>query len=174
MDIDNVPNIIPPSDAPHGAFPVDRPVEALIRDHKLVRQLAEHYRNSDSMEVKKQAATQILQALHTHSRVEESVFYPGVRSVEPGMISHFEQEHLKADDLLATLQGMQMDDPHSEQLMRELIDMSLHHMQEEEEQLFPMLEQAPVDMTAIGLEMAALEVNLIHMQGQASTAPAQR
>ena len=67
-----------------------------------------------------------------------------------------------------------MDDPRSEQLMRELIHMSLHHIQEEEEQFFPMLEQAQIDMTPIGLEMAALEANLIHMQGQASAAPAQR
>ncbi|MBC7683812.1 MAG: hemerythrin domain-containing protein [Bdellovibrionales bacterium] len=89
-----------------------------------------------------QGAFPVDRALHTHSRVEESVFYPGVRNVEPGMIGHFEQEHLRADDLLTTLQGMQTDDPRSEQLMRELIDMSLHHMQEEEEQFFPMLEQA--------------------------------
>ncbi|HEY0063117.1 MAG TPA: hemerythrin domain-containing protein [Telluria sp.] len=173
MDTDNDPNTHP-VDAPHGAFPVDRPVEALLRDHNLVRQLAEHYRNSDSIEVKKQAAGQILQALHTHSRVEESVFYPGVRDVEPGMIGHFEQEHLKADDLLATLQGMALDDPRSEPMLRELIDMSLHHMQEEEEQFFPRLEAAQLDMSAIGLQMAALEANLIHMQAQGGGAPMQR
>jgi hemerythrin superfamily protein len=161
-------------DAPHSAFPVDRPVEALMRDHNLVRQLADHYRNSDSIDVKKQAASQILQALHTHSRLEESVFYPGVRAVDPGLIGHFEQEHGKTDNLLATLQGMSMDDPRSDQMMRELLDMTIHHIQEEEEQLFPKLEQAQIDMTPIGLEMAAFEANLIHMQAQASTAPARR
>ncbi|MDB5952986.1 MAG: hypothetical protein JWR65_4841 [Massilia sp.] len=174
MDTDNDPNTNPPHDTPHGAFPVDRPVEALIRDHNLVRQLADHYLDSDSMEVRKQAASQILQALHTHSRLEESVFYPGVRDIEPGMIGHFEQEHLKADDLVATLQGMPMEDPRSDQMMRELIDMTMHHIQEEEEQFFPKLEQARMDMTPIGLEMAAFEANLIHMQAQASAAPAHR
>ena len=174
MDIDSDPNTNPPQATPHGAFPVDRPVDALLRDHNLVRQLANHYLNSDSIEVKKQAASQILQALHTHSRLEESVFYPAVRAVEPGMIGHFEEEHLKADDLLATLQGMPLDEERSEQLLRELITMTMHHMQEEEEQFFPKLEQAQLDMTAIGLEMAALEANLIHMQAQASASPAQR
>jgi hemerythrin superfamily protein len=159
-------------ESPHAAFPVDRPVEALIRDHNLVRQLADHYRNSDSIDVKKQAASQILQALHTHSRLEESVFYPGVRSIDPGLIGHFEQEHGKTDNLLATLQGMSMEDPRSDQMMRELLDMTMHHIQEEEEQLFPKLEQAQMDMTPIGLEMAAFEANLIHLQAQVSPAPA--
>ena len=157
---------------PRGAFPIDRPVEALLRDHQLVRQLAEHYRNSDSPAVKMQAATQILQALHTHSRLEESVFYPGMRDIEPDMIGHFEEEHLKADDLLATLQGMQMDEPRSEQLMLELLDMALHHIQEEEEQFFPLLDQAGLDLTPIGTEMAAFEANLIHMQAQGGGAAA--
>ena len=138
-----------------------------------MRQLAEHYLNSDSPEVKKQAGTQILQALHTHSRLEESVFYHAVRQVEPVMIGHFEEEHLKVDDLLATLQGMPMDDPRSEPMMRELLGMTMQHIQEEEEQFFPMLKQAQLDMTAIGLEMAAFEANLIHMQAQASTNQAQ-
>src|SRR5437763_12408099 len=95
----------------HEAFPVDNPVQALLRDHELVRKLADKYRNSDSMEVKKQAATQLLQAIHTHSRLEESVFYPGVRRVEPNLIARFEEAHLATDDMLATLQGMSMDDP---------------------------------------------------------------
>ena len=172
--MDNDPSTNPPHDTPHGAFPIDRPVEALLRDHNLVRQLADHYRNSDSMEVRKQAASQILQALHTHSRLEESVFYPGVRGVDAGLIGHFEQEHLKTDDLLATLQGMSMEDPRSDQMMRELLDMTMHHIQEEEEQLFPKLEQARMDMTPLGLQMAAFEANLVHMQAQASAAPGQR
>ena len=174
MDTDNDPNTHPPQNTPHGAFPVDRPVEALLRDHNLVRQLADHYLNSNSMEVKKQAASQILQALHTHSRLEESVFYPRVRGVDPGIIGHFEQEHGKADNLLATLQGMSMEDPRSDQMMRELIDMTTHHMREEEEQFFPKLEQARIDMTPIGLEMAAFEANLVHLQAQANAAPARR
>src|SRR5437764_13873831 len=101
----------------HEAFPVDKPVQALLRDHDMVRKLADTYRNSNSMEVKKQAATQLLQAIHMHSRLEESVFYPGVRRVEPNLIARFEEEHLEVDDLLATLQGMSMDDPAAQPLV---------------------------------------------------------
>jgi hemerythrin superfamily protein len=169
MDTDNDPNTNPRMEQPHpSAFPVDRPVEALLRDHDLVRKLADKYLNSQSMQVKKQAATQILQALHTHSRLEESVFYPGVRDIDPAMIGHFEEDHLKTDDLLATLQGMALDDAHSDRLMHDLINASMQHIQEEENDFFPKLAQAQMDLTPIGLQMQAFEANMIHMQAQAS------
>lgn len=151
-----------------GAFPVDRPVEALLRDHNTVRKLADAYANSQDANVKTQAASQILQLLETHAKLEESVFYPAVRDVDTSMVGHFEQEHQKADDLLESLKGMSMDDPQAEQMMRQLIDMTMHHIQEEESQFFPMLEQASMDMSPIGLQMQAFEANLVHAQAQAN------
>jgi hemerythrin superfamily protein len=152
-----------------GAFPVDRPVEALIRDHKLVRKLANAYLNSSSKEVKFQAASQIMQLLETHSKLEEGVFYPGVRSIDASMIGHFEQEHQKADDVLASLKTMSLSDPQADRLVRELITMTLHHIEEEENDFFPKLEQAHLDLTPLGLQMQSFEANLVHRQAQAGT-----
>ena len=163
-----------PSPEPQTAVPADDPILALQRDHKLVRALAERYLASDSPQVRMQAAAQLLQALHTHSRLEESVFYPGVRRVEPNLIAHFEEDHLNADDLLATLQGMRMDEPRAEPLMRELIAAILHHIDEEENELFPMLRHAALDLTPIGLEMQAFEASLVHHQGRLSNRWARR
>ena len=163
-----------PRPEPQTAIPADDPILALQRDHKLVRALADRYLASDSQEVKRQAAAQLLQALHTHSRVEESVFYPGVRRVEPNLIAHFEEDHLNADDLLTTLQGMRLDEPRAETLMRELIAAVLQHIDEEETELFPMLRHAALDLTPIGLEMQAFEANLVHWQGQLSDGRARR
>jgi hemerythrin superfamily protein len=146
----------------------DDPIAALVRDHDLVRKLADKYLNSSDMAVKKQAATQLLQAVHTHSRIEESVFYPNVRCLDDNLIRHFEQDHLKVDDLLATLQGMDPDEPRAEPMMRELLSSLLSHIDEEENDLFPRLRQSNVDMADIGLQMQALEANLVHMQAQAS------
>ena len=152
----------------------DDPIQALMRDHDMVRKLADKYLNSSDTDVKKQAATQLLQAIHTHSRLEESVFYPGVRQVDPGMIGHFEQEHLHVDELLATLQGMSMDEARTEPLMRDLLNSVLDHIQHEEDDFFPKLRQANIDLTPIALQMQALEANLVHMQGQASDQGARR
>jgi hemerythrin superfamily protein len=144
------------------------PIQALTRDHDMVRKLADTYLNSSDMEVKKQSAIQLLQAIHTHSRLEESIFYPNVRCLDDNLIRHFEQDHLKVDDLLATLQGMQPDEPRTEPLMREMLNAVLSHIDEEEQQLFPRLQRSNVDMSDIGLQMQSFEANLIHMQAQAS------
>jgi hemerythrin superfamily protein len=150
------------------AFPVDNPVKALQRDHDLVRKLADAYKNTQSADVRKQAATQLIQAIHMHSRLEEGIFYPGVRRVDPNLIARFEEDHLAVDDLLATLQGMSMDEARTAPLVVELIDAVLSHIRQEEEQLFPELKQAALDLTSIGLEMQAFEANLVHMQAQLS------
>jgi hemerythrin superfamily protein len=150
--------------------PVEHPLDLLIRDHEMVRKLADKYCNTQDIEVKKQAGKQLVQAIHTHSRVEESVFYPGVRQLDPAMIGHFEQEHLKVDDLVATLQGMSLDEPHADRLLREMIKSVLHHIDQEEKEFFPKIEAANFDMAPIGLEMQSFEANLIHMQAQASEA----
>jgi hemerythrin superfamily protein len=152
----------------------DDPIAALVRDHDMVRKLADKYLNSSDMEVKKQAATQLLQAIHTHSRIEESVFYPNVRCLDDNLVRHFEQDHLKVDDLLATLQGMAPDEPRAEPMMRELLTSLMSHIDEEENNLFPRLRQSNVDMSDIGLQMQSLEANLIHMQAQASDQGSQR
>ena len=144
------------------------PIQALTRDHDMVRKLADTYLNSSDMEVKKQSAFQLLQAIHTHSRLEESIFYPNVRCLDDNLVRHFEQDHLKVDDLLATLQGMQPDEPRAEPLMREMLNAVLSHIDEEEQQLFPRLQRSNVDMSDIGLQMQSFEANLVHMQAQAS------
>jgi hemerythrin superfamily protein len=144
------------------------PIQMLVRDHDMVRKLADQYLNSNDTEVKKQAGTQLVQAIHTHSRLEESIFYPNVRCLDDGLIRHFEQDHLKVDDLLATLQGMSMDEARAEPLMREMLNSVLSHIDEEEQQLFPRLQQSNVDMSDIGLQMQSFEANLVHMQAQAS------
>lgn len=61
-----------------------------------------------------------------------------------------------------------MDEPRSAQMLQQLIDMTMHHIQEEENEFFPKLQQAQMDMTPIGLQMQAFEANLVHMQAQAS------
>lgn len=149
-----------------GAFPVDRPVDALIRDHNTVRKLVDAYRNSTSDAARINAAEQILMLLETHSLLEETVFYPAVRDVDASMIGHFEQEHQKTDELIASLKGMSMTDPRALSMIEQVIDMSMHHIEEEETEFFPKLELANMDMTPIGLQMQAFEASLVHTQAQ--------
>lgn len=158
----------------NNAFPVDRPVEALLRDHRMVRTLVEAYRNSDSDAVKINAAEQVLMLLESHSLLEETVFYPGVREVNAEMIGHFEEEHQKTDELLAQLKKMSLSDPQAMQMFEQVCEMTMHHIEEEENEFFPLLEQANIDMTALGLQMQAQEANVVHAQAQANQQGARR
>jgi hypothetical protein len=150
------------------SFPVDRPTEALIRDHNMFRTLVDAYFNSDSEAVKINAAEQILMLMETHSLLEESVFYPAVREVDPTLIGHFKEEHQRTDEMLVALKGMGLNNAEALPLFEELIDMHLQHVQEEEKDFFPKLEQSNIDMTPIGLQMQAYEANLVHIQAQAN------
>ena len=168
MATPNDPNISPRHPGHETGFPADRPVEALLRDHELVRRLADAWLNDASAEARRQAGIQMLQALEMHSRLEESVFYPAVRDVDPSMIAHFEDEHHKTDDLLSALKRSAEGDPQRETLMRDLIDSTLRHIREEEDEFFPKLAQANIDLVPIGLQMQSFEANLVHMAAQAS------
>lgn len=161
MDTDNDPNTNP-QPGRQGAFPVDRPVEALLRDHEMVRKLADAWTRDTSMAARNQAATQLLQAIEMHSRLEEGVFYPAVRQADPNLIAHFEEEHHKVDDTLAAIKNMPESDPQREPMLRQMLDMVLQHIDQEEQQLFPQLARANIDMTPIGLQMASFEASLVH------------
>jgi hemerythrin superfamily protein len=150
------------------AFPVDRPVEALLRDHRLVRTLIESYWSSGSEAVKINAAEQILMLLETHALLEEGTFYPAVREVAPELIALFEQQHAQTDELLVRLKETGLADTEAFLRFEQLIEMMLMHIEEEETQFFPQLEAANLDMTAIGLQMQAQEANLVHVQAQAN------
>jgi hemerythrin superfamily protein len=163
-----------PATSGYDPFGADSPVQALLRDHNMVRKLAEVYLNAESMAARTQAATQILPAIEKHSRLEESVFYPAVRQVDSAMIDHFRQDHQKADDLLASLQRMSLDEPETDGLLRELISLTMGHMLEEEDNFFPKLEHARLDMAALGLEMRAFEANLVPTPAAANSQRAAR
>jgi len=150
---------------PRDAF-AESPIQTLRRDHDMIRKLADKFFNGHSLEVRHQAAEQLLRAIHTHSRLEEAVFYPGVRKIEPNLVAHFEEEHLNVDDMLAALQDMELGDAHADGLMSDMIEATLAHIREEEDELFPMLELANLDLSAVALEMQVFEANLVHMQAQ--------
>ena len=92
-----------------------------------------------------------------HSSVEEQVFYPCVRIADPSLIDRCEQGHDHATRLIETLRLMDDDDPLAPQLFRQLAGAVIVHIESEEQELFPKVEQANMDLTAIGNEMQTLE-----------------
>jgi hemerythrin superfamily protein len=160
--------------ARRGEFPVDQPIEALRTDHQLVRQLFDRYFQAQDEGEKKDAGHHVLLLLEMHTSLEEGVFYPRVHEADPALIDHCQQEHEVAKQMIERLRIMDEADPQAEQLFRQLADAVFRHVEEEEQQLFPKVEQANLDLSAIGHEMLALETRLIAGRMQKPIAPGLR
>ncbi|SNT18304.1 Hemerythrin HHE cation binding domain-containing protein [Noviherbaspirillum humi] len=151
-----------------GGFPVDSPLEALKKDHHFVKMLFERYLGSQDMKVKQEAGPRILQLLEMHDMLEERVFYPRVHECDPSLVDHCEEEHAQARQMMDQLKGMTPGDAQFDQLLAQLQKAILHHVQQEEQQLFPKVEQSKMDMTKLGLEMQAFESNMVSTQARMS------
>jgi hemerythrin superfamily protein len=154
-----------------GEIPGGQPMEALKRDHRYVEKLFDRYLNTNDVAVKREAGPEIIRALELHADLEEAVFYPKVRSVDPGLVDHGEQEHQEARRIMEQLKSIDMTHPQCEQLFRQLADSVLHHVESEEQQLFPKVQQAAIDLEALGIEMQAYEANALGAQARAADRP---
>lgn len=158
-----------------GEFPVDQPMEALKTDHNLVRQLFGRYFQTWDINEKKDVGRHILSLLEMHTSLEEDVFYPRVRDVDPSLIDHCEQEHEQARQLMERFKLMGDADPQqAEETFRQLADAIFRHIDTEEQQLFPKIRQANLDLNAIGREMQTFETSMIARRLQKPIAPGLR
>lgn len=149
-------------------FPVDQPLEALKADHAFVRQLLARYTTTHDMRVKEEAGPRILELLEMHANIEETVFYPTVHQLDPSLVNHSEQEHQEARQLMEQLKGMQVGSAGYDQTMVQLRDAIMHHVQSEEQNLFPKVQQSGMDMTQLGVQMQAYEASMVTSQARAS------
>ncbi|MEC4718537.1 hemerythrin domain-containing protein [Noviherbaspirillum sp. CPCC 100848] len=157
-----------------GEFPTDAPIEALRTDHRFVKELFERYFATRDEGEKKETGRHVLLLLEMHTSLEEGVFYPRVRDADPRLVDHCEEEHEEARQLIDRLKPMDESDPQAEQLFRQLADMIMLHVEEEETTLFPKVEQAGLDLSAIGMEMQALQMRMIADRMQKPVAPGLR
>jgi len=162
MDID------PNEHRSQSGFPVDQPLDALKADHAFVKQLFERYTTTQDMKVKEEAGPRILELLEMHASLEETVFYPAVHQIDASLVDHSEQEHQEAKQLINQLKSMQVGSAQYDQMMVQLRDSIMHHVQSEEQKLFPEVQQAGIDMTQLGIQMQAYEASMVSAQARAS------
>jgi hemerythrin superfamily protein len=157
-----------------GGFPVDHPMEALKSDHQMVRQLFDRYLTTQDENVKREAGPRILMMLEMHSALEETIFYPRVRQADARLIDECEDQHHHASQMIEQLKGMDEADPQCEQMFRQLAESVLQHIEIEEHQLFPKVEQANLDLSSIGAEMQAFESSMVAGQANSIKQPGLR
>jgi hemerythrin superfamily protein len=142
-------------------------IALLTQDHENVKALFEKYEaaGEKAYASKKKLATQICLELTKHAIAEEEIFYSALReaSGETGdMVDEATVEHAAAKDLIAQILAMEPQDDLYDAKVKVLSEQIEHHVQEEEEEMFPKAKKAKLDMMALGeaIEARKAEIEL--------------
>lgn len=148
-----IPKPIPTETQPEDALSL------LIQDHNNVKALFEQYDElGDRAHVSKQKlALQICEELTKHTIIEEEIFYPAVRKAikDDDIMDESLVEHASAKDLIAQIQTMEPGDDLFDAKVTVLSEMIEHHVEEEENDMFPKVRKTKLNLQELGQEMAA-------------------
>ncbi len=142
-------------------------IEMLTADHRHVEKLFKAYdklvEEEGSYNEKEALAATICAELTVHTQVEEEIFYPAARDIldEEDLIDEAVVEHASAKDLIAQLAEMSPDDDLYDAKVKVLSELIEHHVEEEEDEMFPKLKKAKLDTASLGVQMAARKQELV-------------
>jgi hemerythrin superfamily protein len=119
-------------------------ITLLKNDHKRVEQLFKRFEKAGDRAFveKRKTVDQIIEELSVHAAIEEQLFYPVVRATVPGtediaLESH--EEHHVAKWLLSELEDLDPEHERFDAKVTVLIETVRHHVEGEEQELFPMV-----------------------------------
>lgn len=131
-------------------------IEILEADHRQVEDLFDQYEEVEGASDRKQLAVQICTALQAHTQLEEEIFYPAAREAieNPELIDEALVEHASAKQLIGEIMKMEPGDELYDAKLKVLQEQILHHVEEEEGELFPQVEASELDLEALGKKTA--------------------
>jgi iron-sulfur cluster repair protein YtfE (RIC family) len=119
------------------------PTDALLLLHKDHRRISDLFRSADR---DPGVFDEIRTELEAHSTVEEEFFYPALREALPenerALIDDAFADHADVLQTLAELSDMPRDNEEFREMLSELRDAVLQHVEEEEDELFARARQA--------------------------------
>jgi hemerythrin-like domain-containing protein len=121
-------------------------IDVIMSDHREVEKIFNELESrSGSVEHRRQLADHVIAELVRHSVAEEMFMYPAARKALPNgdeIADHEISEHAEAEEDMKELEGVDPTDPRFDQLTAKLIADVRHHIEEEETNLLPQLQQA--------------------------------
>jgi hemerythrin-like domain-containing protein len=137
-------------------------IALLTADHKRVKKMFKTFDKlkEDGAAADKQAlARQICDELTLHTQLEEQIFYPAARDAldADDLLDEAEVEHASAKDLIAQIQAGDSSDPKWAAKVTVLGEYIDHHVEEEQNEMFPKCRRARMDLEALGKEIASMK-----------------
>jgi len=122
-------------------------ITLLKADHKAVEKLFKAFEKlgEGALVTKQKTVASVIEDLSVHAAIEEQVFYPAVRAEVEGVLDDVLEsleEHHIVKWTLSELQDMRPEDERFDAKVTVLIESVRHHVQEEEQELFPKVRQA--------------------------------
>ena len=144
--------------------------QLIRRDHKKVKGLFTKFEQAKKADAKQRICRQAIQELEVHAKLEEEIFYPAVKKHigEDEMLQEAKQEHQEAKNIMAELKKMNAEDEQFEEKFSELVEGVKHHVEEEEGEMLPKVEESDMDLADIGEQLAERKQELIE-QTQSQT-----
>lgn len=134
-------------------------LELLKEDHQKVQELFDQVKATENEKQHRQLYKKIKVELETHTYAEEKVLYPALKKDEEFKDHVLEaiEEHLQVKTLLRDIEKLADGSERFEAKLKVVIDNVEHHVEEEEEELFPKVEArfSEEDLEALGVELAA-------------------
>jgi len=155
-------------------------IELLLADHRKAEKLFKDYdklvENEGTYNEKEALAATICAELTVHTQIEEEIFYPAARDIldEEDLVDEAVVEHASAKDLIAQLDDMSPDDDLFDAKVKVLGELIEHHVEEEEDEMFPKLKKARLDTATLGATMAERKAQLVEELGIAAEETADR
>lgn len=133
-------------------------ISLLKADHKDVKRAFEEFSKlgDKAFKTKKKLADDICVDLEIHARLEEEIFYPEFRkAVENSrpLVNEAKVEHDSARDLIRQIKAMNAEDELFDAKVTVLSEYIEHHVKEEEDEMFSLMDGTSIDLTELGKRM---------------------
>jgi hypothetical protein len=150
-------------------------LESLIDDHKRVKKAYRDFKKLDAQEDAERCeelVKQVLADLQVHATLEEELLYPAAREGldEADLLDEAEVEHESSHALIDQLMLMSPQDDKYTARFTVLCEYVLHHIKEEEGELFVALQKARLDWPTIASEMQTRREELMEEHAPAEEA----
>jgi hemerythrin superfamily protein len=139
----------------------------LSNDHQEVDKLFKAYEKLVKADAegdeRLEIAQQICEMLSAHAEIEEEIFYPALRDAldADDLLDEAEVEHATVKDLVGQIESMDPEDDLYDAKVTVLGEYVTHHVQEEENEIFPKARKAKLDLVQLGTELQARKDELM-------------
>lgn len=140
-------------------------IEMLKEDHAKVKKAFKEFENMDRSDTEtcRQVVQTVCDDLKVHTTLEEEIFYPAVREAieDEDIMNEASVEHETAKMLIEQLENMEPDDPNYYATFTVLGEYVMHHVKEEEGEMFPQAKKSDIDLEALGSRMQERKSELL-------------